>query len=498
MLTLRRCTFGIARRVRLFCCVAALSCAVGCRPAADEISQAQPPPGETPAVDPQPQPPQVDLKLKDFNVVFVSFDALQAAHVGCLGYDRDVTPTIDRMAATGFNFRRTTSVASWTVPSSMTWFTGVYPSEHRMTNKYAVFQPPVTALADLRKLSPELVTLADILREHGYATGGFTGNAGVSGGFGYEQGFDEYFYEKGKFGSFSDSIPKAIHWLRANKENKFFLFLHGYDVHGQSTPAGGFDYRFVDEDYDRKYTGSELEHEILREEGLEKGRLTLRDEDVHFWRAIYDEKIQRTDQRFANFLEDFEKLGVSDRTIFVLTSDHGTELYEHRRFDHGFTLYEELVHVPLTIRIPGMQSAVAIDDRVSSIDLMPTILDLLQIKVGEDVAKQLRGQSLVPAMQGKPVQRPIYSETNYRDYTFKRSLTTPDGWKLIYTLENNTCELYDLNADPAELTNLAEPEGKRVDKMQRQLFAYFKSIGHDLKAREWKVGMNPVYPSQAP
>ena len=86
-----------------------------------------------------PQARDVSLRLKDYNVVFVSFDALQAAHVGCLGYEREVTPTIDRMAASGFSFRNTTSVASWTVPASMTWFTGVYPSEHRMTNKYAVF-----------------------------------------------------------------------------------------------------------------------------------------------------------------------------------------------------------------------------------------------------------------------------------------------------------------------------------------------------------------------
>ena len=442
--------------------------------------------------------PDVSLSLKDYNVVFVSFDALQAAHVGALGYERDVTPTIDRMAERGFNFRNTTSVASWTVPASMTWFTGVYPSEHRMTNKYAVFQPPVTTIADVRKLSPELVTLADILKENGYATGGFTGNAGVSGGFGYEQGFDEYYSEKGKSGSFADSIPQAMHWLRANRDNKFFLFLHGYDVHGQSTPAGGFDYRFVDENYDRRYTGSELEQEILREEGLEKGALTMRDEDIQFWRAIYDEKIQRTDERFKYFLEDFEKLGVSDRTIFILTSDHGTEFYEHRRFDHGFTLYEELVHVPLVIKIPEQTSSFIIDDRVSSIDIMPTLLDLLDIEVSDEVAKQLRGESLVSAMQGEPTRRPLFAETNYRDYTFKRSVTTPDGWKLIYTLESATRELYDLKNDPGERTNLADEHSDKADELQQHLFAHFKSIGHDLTARKWKVGLNPVYPSQAP
>ena len=169
------------------------------------------------------------MKYKDYNVVFVSFDALQAAHVGSLGYPKNITPTIDAMAKEGFNFTRNISVASWTVPASMTWFTGVYPSEHRLTNKFSVFNPPNNVLSNLKKLSPELVTLTEVLKQNGYATGGFTGNAGVSGFFGYGQGFDEYFFEKGKFGSMSVSIPKGLEWLQKNKEKKFFMFLHGYD-----------------------------------------------------------------------------------------------------------------------------------------------------------------------------------------------------------------------------------------------------------------------------
>ena len=436
------------------------------------------------------------LSLAGYNVVFVSFDALQAAHVGCLDYERDVTPAIDSIAARGFNFRNASSVASWTVPSSMTWFTGVYPSEHRMVNKYAVYNPPVTKIADIRDLAPELVTLAQLLKKNGYVTGGFTGNAGVSGGFGYEAGFDTYYFEKGKFGRMDQSIPRALDWLQENKDEKFFLFLHGYDVHGQSTPPGGFDYRFVDKDYDRRYTGAELEQELLREEGLEKGQLTLRDEDVRFWRAIYDEKIQRADAEFQRFLDAFAKLGVADKTIFVLTSDHGTEFYEHRRLDHGFTLYEELIHVPLIISIPGRESTVTIDDRVSSIDVMPTILDLLAIEPPEKVAQQVRGQSLVPAMLGSPVKRDVFAETNYREYTYKRSITVPDGWKLVYTLELRKRELYNLNDDPGELKDLADTHTEKADQLERRLFNHFAAIGHDLQSRQWPIGLNPVYPSQ--
>lgn len=433
---------------------------------------------------------------QDVNVVFISFDALQATHVGCLGYDRDVTPTIDAMARHGCNFTRHYSAASWTVPASMTWFTGVYPSEHRLTNKFAVYKPPVRKLANLKELSPELVTLAEVLRQNGYATGGFTGNAGVSGEFGFAQGFDAYYEEPGQFGGMDRSMSEALKWAHANRDRKFFLFLHGYDIHGQNTPAGGFDFRFVDRDYDRKYTGSEQEQEALREEGLDKGQLTLRDADVRFWRAIYDEKIARTDAKFRRFLDDFNDLGVTDRTLFVLTSDHGTELYEHRRFDHGFTLYNELIHVPLIIRLPRQSAGRTIAERVSSVDVMPTILDILKVDVPDNVRKQLRGRSLVPAMNGEPARRDVFSETDYREYTYKRSIITPDGWKLIYTLENRGRELYNLAADPGETRNLVDVEPNRARQLEERLFDHYASIGHDLGSKRWQIGINPVYSSQ--
>ncbi|MDA8430763.1 MAG: sulfatase [Geobacteraceae bacterium] len=438
------------------------------------------------------------MKYKDYNVVFVSFDALQAAHVGVLGNPRNVTPTIDAMAKGGFNFTNAISVASWTVPASMTWFTGVYPSEHRLTNKFSVFNPPDhNVLSNLKKLSPELVTLAEVLKQNGYATGGFTGNAGVNGIFGYSQGFDEYFFEPGKFGSMSVSIPKGLEWLHKNKDKKFFMFLHGYDMHGQHVPEEGYDYRFVDKGYDKRYTGSAKEQEALREEGLAKGTVAVRNEDVQFWRAIYDEKIQRTDARFKKFLDEYQRMGLMDKTIFVLTSDHGTELFEHNRIDHGFSLYNELIHVPLIIKLPGQKAGKVIRDQVSSIDVMPTILDLVDAQVPDKVKKQMRGATLVTALKGKPVDKDVFFETDYRLYTYKRGLLTKDGWKMVYTLENKNRELYNLKTDPHETKNLVDQEPRRAYEMEQRVFAFFKSIGHDLMAKQWIPGMNPVYDSQA-
>lgn len=442
---------------------------------------------------PARDPATLPMKYADHNLIFISFDALQAAHVGCLGNPRGATPTLDALAAQSFTFRHNYSVASWTVPASMTWFTGVYPSEHRMTNKFAVYNEREQKIANLKDLAPNIVTLAEILKQRGYLTGGFTGNAGVSGGFGYEAGFDVYYHEKNKFGGFEGSIAHAVQWLEQNSEQKFFLFLHGYDAHGQSMPASGFDYRFVEKGYDKRYTGSPQEQEILREEGLDRGELSLRSEDVRFWRAIYDEKIQRADAKLQRFFAELARLKLTDKTLLVVTSDHGTEFYEHGRFDHGFTLYNEQIHVPLFIQLPGQASGRMIDDRVSSIDILPTILELLDVELPEPHRAQLRGTTLIPTLQGSHLARDVFSETDYREYTYKRSIMTPGGWKLIYTLEDRSRELFDLSTDPSESINLAVLEPKIADELEEKLFAHFTSIGHDLRSQRWERGFNPVY-----
>lgn len=441
------------------------------------------------------QPDQA-LKYKDYNVVLVSFDAMQANHVHSLGYPKAITPTIDAMAQDGFNFTQAISVASWTVPASMAWFTGVYPSEHRLLNKFVVYEPPVEKIANMRELAPSIVTLAEILKDKGYATGGFTGDAGVNGVFGYKLGFDVYMDDV-KFGDLEQSVPRALDWLQDKKDKKFFLFLHGYDSHGQCVPQGGLDRRFVDPAYRGKYSGSTKEQEALREEGLANGAISLSDEDVAFWRAVYDEKINRADGRFQKFIDGLEKLGLKNKTLFVLTADHGTEVYEHRRFDHGFTLYDELIHIPLVIKLPDRHLTGTVDDQVSSIDVMPTILDLLDVPMPDQAKGQLRGTSLVPAMRGEAVNRDVFSETDYRLYTFKRSVRTPEGWKFIYTMESKTKELYNVKDDPSESKNLIKEESKRAYELEQKLFAHFKSIGHDLTQETWKTGLSPVYPSQA-
>ena len=422
-----------------------------------------------------------DFDFSGYNVVFVSFDALQAKHTHSLGYFRKTTPLIDEFAKKGFLFTQAISQASWTLPASMSWFTSLYPSEHKMVNKYSQYSEDKKVFSNLNELSPDVITLAEILKKAGYATAAFTGDAGVSAKFGFGKGFDVYRDEE-KFGGFEYSIPLAIQWISVNRNKKFMIFLHGYDMHGQYDSPGGYKKIFLDFDYKGKLKGGKEEQGRLREEGLNNGYIDLTDADVRFWRALYDEKIYDANQRFKVFVDELDKLGLLKKTIIILTSDHGTEFYEHRRFDHGFSLYDELIHVPLVIYLPGFKDKKIIQDQVRSIDLMPTILDLLKIETKDKVKNQMRGKSLLPLLNGEHMELDAFAETDYRLYAHKRAIRTADGWKFIYNLDNNKKELYNLQNDPEEKNNLINKEPRKAYELEQRLLRWLRSMKVDIGA----------------
>jgi arylsulfatase A-like enzyme len=428
------------------------------------------------------------------SVVLVSFDALQAAHVSGLGYGLPTTNAFDALAEQGVLFTQAISPASWTVPATMSWFTGTYPSLHKVINKFVAGPEGKLVLSNLKELSPGIRTLTEVLKSRGYATGGFTGGAGASGVFGFKQGFDTYFDQTPPFSGMEVSIPKALEWLRGLKGGPFFLFLHGYGIHGQYQPSGGYDRRFISPEYEGPYDGSPAQQKVLRELGL-RHRIDLDEEDARFWRQIYDEKIARTDALFDGFLSELRALGLDRNTVFVLASDHGTEQYEHRKFDHGHSLYDELVHVPFAVVSPGLPAGRIVREQVGTIDLMPTVLSLVGVEPDRELSRQIQGRSLVPALTGQQFPgEDVYMETDYRLYTHKRGLRTRDGWKLIATMENKRMELYDLKSDPEETRNLAASRPKKAKELKKRILDHYRGLGIGLD--DWTLGCSPVYPDQ--
>ena len=431
----------------------------------------------------------------DCNVLIIGLDALQAAHVSHLGYATSTTPTVDSLASKGTSFGNAISAAPWTVPSFMSMMTGLFPTEHKVVNKFSVFTKEKQEGSNLKKLSPQVETLAQTFKANGYATGGFTGDAGVSGSFGYAQGFDVYTDEKA-FGSIGNSSDHALTWIKEHKNERLFVFLHGYDDHGQFDLPKDYKGRFTSENYKGPYKGTKEEQRNLREQGLAQGSVKVSPADVSFWRSWYDSKIRDQDDRLAVFLKEYDRLGLLDKTIIVVVSDHGTEFFEHKRMDHGFSLYDELVHVPLLFVVPGLTNKPVIHDQVTSLDIAPTLLELTGIKASTQFLSQLRGTSLVPYLvSGTGTPQDVFMETDYRDYTHKRGLRTADGWKYVLTMETGKEELYNLNTDPQELNNVLLEHADLAKELKARVEKHIADMGANVKG-PWHIGCVPVYGDQ--
>ena len=409
------------------------------------------------------------------NVVVIAIDALQAKRISSLGYTRPTTPEIDKLAASGVSFARAISPSSWTVPTYLSIFSSAYPTEHTMTNRYRKFEKNDKVVANFSQDTPKLQVMAEVFKNNGYRTGAFTGASGVSAELGYNKGF-ELFTENPSFGGLEPAAQSANAWLATlKKTDKFFLFLHGYDTHGQYSLPQDYNGKFMIKS--KKFKGTKEEEIALREAKVEGKSTNIDYSDKEFWSAWYDSKIFDADHRLGKFLSDFQKTPQAKNTIIILISDHGTEIFEHDSIDHGHTLYDELVHVPFIITGPGIKKNNTVKEQVTTMDLLPTLLDYLSIKPAMTLKVQMRGRSLKKALLGKSISAAdAFSETDYRDLIHKRSVRTKDNWKLIITIDDGSEELYDLNTDPSEKKNLSSSNPKKAKALMSILDKHLNSM----------------------
>lgn len=320
------------------------------------------------------------------NLLFITVDTLRADELGAYGATHGVSPNIDALAQTGVVFEKAISQSSWTLPAFASIITSTYPSTHKVDNYNA-------------GLDPSFETLGDVLSDADFFTAAVTSHVFVGPKFGMGQGismFDDSLVAGNKQAELKVSSPevtkRGIRWLEdaSKRQRRWFLWLHYFDPH--------FPY---------------LRHDDAGEtEGL-----TEQD---------YQADIAFTDRWIGQVLEALKRLGVDDDTLVVLVSDHGEEFREHKKLRHGFTLFREVVHVPLIMRAPGVAPG-RIGEAVRGIDVMPTVLDLL----GLPIPKAAVGRTLVPAMLGQGLgAEPILSELKlHPDY---RSDSLQIGrWKLV-------------------------------------------------------------------
>ncbi|MEE9608842.1 MAG: sulfatase [Myxococcota bacterium] len=370
------------------------------------------------------------------SVILVSLDTLRADRVGTYGHPGARTPTLDRLAAEGVAFESAYSPSTWTMPSHASLFYGVhsfaFPDDF---HKWRLPDWP----------DPSTRPLAEVFRDAGYLTAGFTGGGLLSELFGFADGFDTYFAYEPSGGKTAWCPPDRLdgaevfertrRWLDRNSSLPFFLFVHTYDVHDVCP--------FRKPSKDPWAPPPDLDPEGQKQRA-----------------AYYDQMVASVDELLGDLLAQLEELGIAQDTLLIVTSDHGEGFWEHGENGHGewMKLYEEIARVPLLLHWPArLPAGVRVEDPVSLVGLAPTILALAGLPEASWMDEApLPGLGL----ENPPPQVVIAQSGRWMAVRAGRH-------KLLTSLENDgtSDELYDLRDDPKERVNLVD----RLPDVHREL-----------------------------
>ncbi|MFH1463691.1 MAG: sulfatase-like hydrolase/transferase [Pseudomonadota bacterium] len=369
-------------------------------------------------------------------VVLVFIDTLRRDHVGWHGYERPTTPKLDAWAAGAVVFDHARSPAPWTLPTSRALLLGAEPE-----------------FWGVRPSLPERLGTA------GWATAAFVGNVYLSANFEMADGWSHHFVEN--WPRATEQVERLERWLDEHDDQRALVMLHLMDTHLPYTEPRRYRKLWAP-DPPKGLTGAFQRTDVLRA-AKGKGRAAARQYVVD----RYDGAIRYVDDQVAEVLES---LGPDD--VAVVFSDHGEEFWDHDGFEHGHTLYEELLAVPLAIRAPGL-TAGRVAAPVSLTDLTPTLLELLGI-AGDEA---LSGRSMLPLVRGEPS---AVSAAEARLFGYGRPLYGDEQWgvlerELKYATEGGREELYDLDADPGEQRDLVKAE--RVDALPARREALGQALG---------------------
>ncbi len=414
------------------------------------------------------------------NVLLVVIDTLGARHVGHLlrpatepshtpeidAPERSHTPEIDALAMRGATFANAYSPAPWTRPAVASLFTGKMPSRHGV-------EGPVDRLAQRH------ATLAEELAARGYATAAITSQPLLRQGAGYRQGFASYddSHARGREAVTARSVTDAaIDWIDAHARERFFLLAYYFDPHDAYQHHEAHDLT-------SGYEGPlEPGMDVWK---LREQRAALGPADRAYLVGLHREEIAHTDAEIGRLLRHLDLRGLERDTLVVLTSDHGEEFLEHGWIGHMRTLYDELLHVPLVVSLPGRIAPQRIEAPVSLLDVAPTILAVAGARSREEEEAR-DGISLVRALRGDAralADRALYAEVDYAPpeagdrrevLTAHKTAFFGPRWKLVHDLPSGRFELYDRESDPGETLDLwgRAPEGLR---MRRELLAFERS-----------------------
>lgn len=380
--------------------------------------------------------------------VLIVVDSLRPDHLGCYGDRRHLTPHLDAAAGRGVRFAQCWSASSWTIESNAGLFTGLYPSQIRA--------------GDGMRLRRDAVTLAESFRAAGYATAAFSAHAWISPEFGFAQGFKTF-----DVASRGDDrvVDACVRWVRKHRTGRYFELVYLWGPHFPYQPANippALSARLAAlPSSSRKgyipISGRDRRLTLVPRATGKEGQASA--DEVAALRELYALSVRELDARIGRVLR---AIGDDGRCVVAVTADHGEEFLEHGFIYHEMSLYQELLHVPLVIRVPGVAPAI-VEQPVSGLDIMPTLLSLARIPR----PNHLVGQRLFPASAA--ASRLLFSEVDITkgSHALRYGVRAGDS-AVIYSLSGcppekpvppgGRWEVYDLAHDPKQRHPRAAPK----------------------------------------
>jgi len=347
------------------------------------------------------------------NVLVLLIDALRADHLGSYGYERETSPIIDALAAESLLFENAHAQSPWTKPSIPTLFTSLYPIEHGV---YEGEAHSASGALESDVLAADYTTLAEVFRERGYATVGYVHNAHLEARLGFAQGFEVY--EHGNFAA-PEINRRFLAFLDAEPERPFFAYLHYLDVHWPFLPEEPHRGRFPG-----LRPGSIFDRASWRglRDRINDGTIPLTAADLAELVSRHDGAIAQLDHRLGELLDALRERRLLDRTVLLLTSDHGEELLDHGQVGHGGTLFHEVIEIPMLLRLPNRARVGRVSEPARLVDVFPTLLSA----AGIGIPPGLEGRDLLSSLPDAPE---IVAETRHKR-SYRVSVRRGD-WKLV-------------------------------------------------------------------
>ncbi len=405
------------------------------------------------------------------NIVLVVLCAFRFNRIGAAGYWRPLTPNLDRIASRGVFFEHAVSAASWTKPAAASLLTGLTPGVHQLDDYYDVADILGGRVMRKKVLPPNLTTLASQLRANGYDTFARVNNVHAGDYFGVTRGFENQRTDNTVH--LDDMVDQLHRWLLArNRSKPFFAMLFTLDTHAPYDPG----YQFFERTSRYPLPGGGWEFEKLRVRTENEVMAHLASDHrwpqelQERWIDLYDAGVMEVDSRFRQLQTVLAETGALHDTIFVVTADHGERFFEHGRVDHGWFPDEPVLQVPLILAGPGIPRGRRVSAVVRSIDLYPTIDELL----GLENPPLLQGTSLLPLIHGEtePAPRPAFSvgDAEYALRVGRYKLRwAPGSAKMLYDLEADPTESHDLSGEAPEVFQRIEEQLERILRLEAVL-----------------------------